>query len=120
MIYRALARVVAAVHMAFMVFVLVGSFLVLRWPSLLWVHLLAVVWAAATLTFDLGCPLTPWEKSLLRQSGREPYAEGFLQHHVLRRLVSSEHSRRTHIVLGVGVLALNVVVYLVRWLSARA
>jgi uncharacterized protein DUF2784 len=120
MIYRALARVVAALHLLFVVFVVLGSLLVLRWPGLLWLHLLGVVWATATLAFDLGCPLTPWEKSFWRRGGREPYPEGFLQHHVLRTATSAEHSRRNHIAIGVGVLVLNVVVYLVFWLSSRA
>jgi hypothetical protein len=113
MIYRALARAVAGLHVGFVLFVVLGSVLVLRWPSLLWVHLVAVVWAAATLSLDLGCPLTPWEKSLWRKGGGVPYAEGFLQHHILRTLASPEHARRNHIVLGLAVLGLNVVVYLV-------
>ena len=113
MIYRALARAVAAVHVTFVLFVVVGSLLVLRWPGLMWVHLLSVLWAGATLAFDLGCPLTPWEKSLWRRGGREPYAEGFLQHHILRTLTSNTNSRRDHVVLGIGVVVLNTVVYLV-------
>lgn len=117
MIYRALARAVALMHVAFVVFVVLGSLLALRWPQLMWVHLFGVLWAAATLTFDLGCPLTPWEKALWRRGGREPYPEGFLQHHVLRSLASPEHSRRNHSVLGVGVLVLNVAVYLVVFTS---
>lgn len=117
MIYRSLARAVAAMHVAFVLFVVLGSFLVLRWPALLWWHLVAVVWATATLAFDLGCPLTPWEKSFWRRGGREPYAEGFLQHHILRTLASPEHSRRNHIAIGVGVLVLNFVVYLVAFSS---
>jgi uncharacterized membrane protein YedE/YeeE len=111
MTYRALARAVAALHVAFVLFVVLGSLLVLRWPSLLWLHVAGVAWAAATLAFDLGCPLTPWEKSLWRRGGREPYPEGFLQHHVLRSFVSAEHSRRNHIVLGIGALVLNIAVY---------
>ncbi|MDB4892418.1 MAG: hypothetical protein JWL61_4273 [Gemmatimonadetes bacterium] len=119
MTYRALARAVAALHVAFVLFVVLGSLLVLRWPGLLWLHLLAVLWAAATLAFDLGCPLTPLEKSFWRQGGREPYPEGFLQHHVLRTLASPEHSRRNHVAIGVGVLVLNVVVYFILF-SSRA
>jgi hypothetical protein len=113
MTYRALARAVAALHVAFVLFVVLGSLLVLRWPALVWLHVVAVVWAAATLAFDLGCPLTPLEKSFWRRGGREPYAEGFLQHHILRTLASPEHSRRNHFAIGIGVLALNVAVYLV-------
>lgn len=113
--YRALARIVAVVHVGFVLFVVLGSLLVVRWPGLLWVHLSAVLWAAATLAMDLGCPLTPWEKSLWQKGGRAPYEEGFLQHHVLGTMTSTEHSRRNHIAIGIGVLVFNAVVYLGTW-----
>ena len=111
MIYRVLARAIAALHVGFVVFVVLGSLLVVRWPWLLWEHVAAVLWAAATMTFDLGCVLTPWEKSLWRSGGREPYAEGFLQHHVLRTDLSPATSRLAHVALGLAALALNAVVY---------
>jgi hypothetical protein len=111
MIHRALARLIVLAHSGYVAFVVLGSILVLRWPSLMWVHVGAVLWAAATLAFDLGCPLTPWEKTQWRLGGVEPYPEGFLQHHVLRTRFAAEHSRASHAVAGLLVLALNAVVY---------
>lgn len=108
-----LARAVATVHVGYVVFVVLGSLLVLAWPSLMWVHVAAVAWAAATMIFNLGCPLTPWEKTFWKRGGREPYEEGFLQHHVLRTRFDPDHSRRNHMLLGVLVLTLNAIVYLV-------
>ena len=118
MIHRALARLILAVHVAYVAFVLFGSFLVFRWPSMVYLHLAAVVWAFATLAFDLGCPLTPWEKALLRRGGVEPYPEGFLQHHILRTRFAPEHSRRNHVIVGLVVVALNAVVYSAAFLAA--
>ena len=106
-----LARAVATAHTGYVVFVVLGSLLVLLWPSLLWVHVAAVAWAVLTMVFDFGCPLTPWEKRFWRLGGVEPYEEGFLQHHVLRTRFNPENARRNHIILGVFVLALNLVVY---------
>ena len=113
MTWRILARAVATVHVGYVVFVVLGSLLVLAWPSLMWVHVAAVAWAAATMIFNLGCPLTPWEKTFWKRGGREPYEEGFLQHHVLRTRFDPDHSRRNHMLLGVLVLTLNAIVYLV-------
>ncbi|MEO5814871.1 MAG: DUF2784 domain-containing protein [Gemmatimonadaceae bacterium] len=117
MIYRALARVVAALHLLFVLFVVLGGLLTMRWPALVWIHVPAVVWAVATLAFDLGCPLTLLEKFFLRKDGSEPYREGFLQHHVFRPLVSSEPSHRVYVLLGVGVLVLVIVVYAIAFTS---
>ena len=94
-----------------MAFVAAGSLVVLRWPSLWWLHAFAIVWAFATMTTDLGCVLTTWEKDLWRRGGREPYPEGFLQHHVFRTKFAPEKERRNHVLLGVGAVLLNVLVY---------
>lgn len=111
MTWRALARAVAAAHVAYVVFVLFGSLLVLVWPSLLWIHLFAVVWAGLTLMFDLGCPLTPWEKQFWQKGGVTPYEEGFLQHHVLRSRFKPGTERRNHAVLGAAAIILNAIIY---------
>lgn len=117
MIHRLLARLVLTVHVAYVAFVLFGSFLVFRWPEMVYFHLAAVVWAFATLTFDLGCPLTPWEKALLRRGGLDPYPEGFLQHHILRTRFAPEDSRRNHMIAGLVALALNAMVYSAAFLT---
>jgi hypothetical protein len=109
--WRLLARTVATVHVAYAAFVVLGSLLVLVWPALLWVHVFAVVWAGATLIFDLGCPLTPWEKRFLKLGGVEPYPEGFLQHHILGSRFDMARERRNHVILGALVVVLNIVVY---------
>ena len=106
-----LARLVIALHMGYVVFVILGSSLVLRWPMVIWVHAAAVVWAFLTLAFDMGCPLTPWEKALWKRGGVEPYPEGFVQHHILRTRFAEEHSRIIHIGLGTLALILNLAVY---------
>jgi hypothetical protein len=111
MMDRRLARLMAAIHGGYVLFVLLGSLLVLRWPALIWVHAAAVLWAFLTLAFDMGCPLTPWEKAALKRGGVEPYPEGFVQHYLLRSRFSADHSRAVHASLGVLVLVFNITVY---------
>lgn len=110
--WRLIAAALAAFHIAYVVFVVFGALTVLLWPAMLWVHLAAVAWAGGTMLCDFGCPITTWEKESLRRAGRDPYPEGFLQHHVLRRVFPPDHSRRNHAILGLGVIALNAVIYL--------
>ena len=114
---RVLARFLAFLHVAYVAFVVTGSLFALRWPWMLWVHLAAIAWAFATMTTDLGCVLTTWEKDLWRKGGIEPYPEGFLQHHVFRTTFAPEVERRNHVLLGVGAVLLNVLVY--GWLFLR-
>ncbi len=106
-----LAYFLAATHVAYVFFVLLGGLLVLAWPRMLPFHIASVIWAGATMIGDLGCPITSWEKSALRRGGREPYPEGFLQHHVLRTRFDPGNARRNHIILGAIAIALNLAVY---------
>lgn len=77
----------------------------------MWCHLAAVVWAFLTMAFDLGCPMTPWEKTAWIRGGRVPYERGFLQHYILRTTFSAEHERRNHVFAGIFVVVFNLVVY---------
>lgn len=110
--WRALARAVAVTHISYTLFVVVGSVLVLRWPWLMWPHILAVAWAGMTLIFDCGCPLTPWEKQFLTKGGVTPYEEGFLQHYFLSiGKLDPANSRRNHIVIGTIAVVFNAIIY---------
>jgi hypothetical protein len=110
--WRLLAYSLAAFHVTYVLFVLFGALLVFVWPGALYVHLAAVAWAGGTMIGNLGCPVTDWEKSALRRGGREPYPEGFLQHHVLRRRFDTTKARRKHALLGTVAIAINVAIYL--------
>lgn len=111
--WRLLAYLLAGLHVAYVLFVLFGALLIPLWRPLVWLHLAAVLWAGATMLGNLGCVITDWEKSSLRRGGREPYPEGFLQHHVLRRRFDASKTRRNHVILGAFAIILNVFLYLV-------
>jgi Protein of Unknown function (DUF2784) len=111
MLFRALARLFALLHTVFAIFVAAGGLLTLRHPRAAWVHLAAVTWAVLTMTTDLGCVLTSWEKSLWRRGGREPYPEGFIEHHLLRRRLPVDSAHRYHVALGAVALVVNAMIY---------
>ena len=111
--WRVVAAGLAALHVAYVVYVLFGALLVLVWPRSIWIHLAAVAWAGGTMIGNLGCPVTTWEKDALRRAGRDPYPEGFLQHHVLRRVFPADNARRNHVLLGLFALAVNAFLYLI-------
>jgi hypothetical protein len=111
MTWRLLARTVAGIHLAYTLFVVFGVLLVWKWPQLMLFHLATVTWAGLVLMLDLGCPLTPMEKRLWARGGVEPYAEGFVQHHVLKTRFSEDHDRRNHFLLGAAAILLNAAAY---------
>ena len=83
MIYHALANMVLVLHLAFIVFVVLGAALSWRFPRLRWLHFAALAWAAF-IEFSGGiCPLTPLENRLRRMAGGEGYGGGFIAHYLM-------------------------------------
>ena len=115
MIYRLLADVTLLLHLLFVLFVVLGGFFVLRWRRLAWIHIPAVIWGVLIELFGWICPLTPLENHFRRLGGEAGYAGGFVERYLLPLLYPGELTRELMIVLGLGVLGVNVVVYGVVW-----
>ncbi len=73
-----LAQVVVVLHMAFLVYMVLGGFLALRRFALLWPHVATVVYSAYVTLASFTCPLTRLEKWLLESGGQTPYEGSFI------------------------------------------
>ena len=113
--YRFLADLVVALHLLFVIFVVLGGLLVLRWPRVAWMHLPAAVWGALIEFGGWICPLTPLEKRLRGLAGQAGYPGGFIEHYMLPVLYPAGLTREVQLVLGSAVVILNVVVYWYVW-----
>lgn len=111
MIYRSLADLVLVLHLAFVVFVVLGGLLVIRrrWVALL--HVPAAIWGVLIEYTGGTCPLTPLENWLRRLGGEAGYSEGFIQHYIQPVLYPAGLTRGTQIVLGSLALLVNVIAY---------
>jgi hypothetical protein len=110
-IYRILASLLLTIHLAFVLFVVLGGLLVLKWPRVAWAHLPAATWGVLTEYSGWICPLTPLENWLRARGGESGYAGGFVEHYLLRTLYPEGLTRRDQLVLGTLVLAINVAAY---------
>lgn len=70
MFWRMAADALVVIHLGFILFVMLGGLLLLRWPSLIWLHVPAVAWGVIVECLHLGCPLTPWKTSCVVWPGR--------------------------------------------------
>lgn len=111
MIYRLGGQFVALVHLGFVVFVVAGALLVLKWPRLMWVHIPAAVWGALIEFAGWTCPLTPLENWLRRRAGQEGYSGGFLDYYLFSILYPEGLTRTAQIFLGGIVLVINTIAY---------
>ena len=111
MLYRAAADAVLLLHLAFVLFVVLGGFLVLRWPKLAWAHLPAAAWGALIEFSGWICPLTPLENALRHAAGDAAYAGDFVEHYIVALLYPESLTRDVQVALGIAVVLLNTVVY---------
>ncbi len=110
--YQFAATAIAVLHLAFILFVIFGGILLLRWPRLVWVHLPAAVWGVLIEWFSWYCPLTKWENHLLRRAGRAGYDGGFVAHYILPVIYPAGLTRGHEIAIGIFVLVLNAGIYM--------
>lgn len=102
---------VLLVHLAFILFVLLGGLLVWRWPRLAWLHLPAVAWGALIEYFGWICPLTPLENYFRQAAGAQGYSGGFIEHYLLPVVYPEGLARSGQLALGLLVLFVNALVY---------
>jgi hypothetical protein len=118
MVYHALSNLILIVHLAFVLFVVLGGLLVLKWRGLAWVHAPAFLWAALIEFAGWVCPLTPLENWLRLQGGALPYRTTFMEHYLLPLLYPATLTRNLQIFLGLLVLGINLGFY--SWMFWRA
>ena len=116
--YPLLANLVLIVHLAFVIFVLCGGLLVLRWRWIAWAHLPAAAWGAIIEFTGWICPLTPLENWLREQAGQAGYRSDFITYYLLPVLYPDDLTHEVQLLLGTVVLAINISVY--GWLWRRS
>lgn len=115
--YQLLAESVMLFHLGFVLFVVMGGFLALRWPKIVWFHLPAAAWGATVEFTGWICPLTPLEVWLRLQGEDSGYHADFIEHYVLPMLYPAGLNHDVQVALGSFVVAVNVAVY--GWLWRR-
>ena len=111
--YSALADAVLVVHFAFVLFVVLGGLLVLRWPRLAWFHIPAALWGVAIEFGGWICPLTPLENELRSRGGEAPYHGDFIARYLMPVIYPEGLTREAQVVLGLAALLFNGAIYLV-------
>jgi hypothetical protein len=108
-----MANLIVLVHFAFVVFVVLGGLLALRWPRAAWLHVPAVIWGALVEFTGWICPLTPLENRLRAAAGETSYEGDFIAHYILPALYPNGLTRSDQLMLGGLALGLNVAIYAV-------
>lgn len=111
MIHRLAADAVLVLHLGFILFVLLGGLLAVRWRWAPLLHLPAVAWAVYVELSGGLCPLTPLENRLRIAAGESGYAGGFIEHYLLPLIYPAGLTHEIQYVLAAVVAGVNVLAY---------
>ena len=109
--YSLLADALIIIHFLFILFVVTGGLLILRWPQMVWLHLPAACWGAFIEFAGWICPLTPLENHLRRLGGEAPYTGDFVVYYLVPVIYPAGLTPLTQYILGGLVVAVNLVIY---------
>lgn len=115
--YQLLADLVVGLHFAFVVFVIFGALLIMKWRRVKWLHLSAAFWGALVEFSGWICPLTPLEVWLRRRAGGDIYRSDFVARYLLPVLYPQGLTRGAQIAFGTLVVVINAAIY--TWVLRR-
>ena len=102
-------------HGVFILFVVGGGLLAVRFRKLLGWHLAAAAWGVAVEINGWICPLTYLEDRLRVATGIPGYQGDFLAHYLVATIYPDGLTRQIQIGLGIGVVLVNAFVYGYLW-----
>jgi hypothetical protein len=110
-----LADLVLIAHLLFIVFVIFGGLIVLKWHRVMWLHIPSAIWGALIEFFGWICPLTYLENNFRQLGVADSYESSFIQHYLLPVIYPPGLTTSIQILLGVIVIVINLVVYYFVW-----
>jgi hypothetical protein len=110
-LYLILAELTILLHFLFVVFVVLGGLVVLRWPKLIYLHLPMLAWGIYIELRSGICPLTPLENHFRHLAGIQPYEGGFINHYLMPILYPHGLTHDTQVLLGVALIMFNILIY---------
>lgn len=115
--YRLAADAVLLLHLAFIVFAMLGAALALRWRWVPYLHLPAAAWGFFVEMSGRICPLTPLENELRAKAGQSGYEGGFIEHYLVGLIYPSGLTRDIQYLLAAAVVVTNAAIY--AWVLLR-
>ena len=112
MFYRYVADAVLLLHLAFIVFAVLGGLLAVWWRRFLFIHLPAAAWGVFVELTGRVCPLTRLENTFRIKAGTAGYSKSFVEHYLLGIIYPEGLTRETQYFLGALVAVVNVAIYL--------
>jgi hypothetical protein len=117
MSFRFAADFVLLLHLAFILFAVLGAAMAVWWNWIPLVQVPVAAWAMFVELTGRNCPLTYLENYLRIKAGQSGYAESFIEHYLLAIIYPAGLTGEIQLVLAGVVIVINTAIY--GWLLAR-
>lgn len=111
----AIAHSIFLLHLAFIVFAVMGGALIWWRRQFIYLHLPALAWGLWIELSHGQCPLTALESSWLVRAGVEGYGGGFIEQYLVPVIYPAGLQPQQQVWLAVALLALNAFWYALAW-----
>ena len=106
-IFEIFATLILLLHFSFILFVIFGALLILRFKKIIYFHLPAVAWGAYIELSHSICPLTHLENYFLKKAGKDQYSIDFIENYVFKIIYPPALNYEIQTYLGVILIFVN-------------
>ena len=106
-----LATLTLLLHFLFILFVIFGALLILRFKKIIYFHIPAVAWGAYIELSHSICPLTHLENYFLKKAGKDQYSVDFIENYIFKIIYPPALNYEIQTYLGVILIFVNLVIY---------
>lgn len=110
-IFEIFATLTLLLHFSFILFVIFGALLILRFKKIIYFHLPAVAWGAYIELSHSICPLTHLENYFLKKAGKDQYSIDFIENYVFKIIYPPALNYEIQTYLGIILIFVNLVIY---------
>ena len=110
-IFEIFATLTLLLHFSFILFVIFGALLILRFKKIIYFHIPAVAWGAYIELSHSICPLTHLENYFLKKAGKDQYSIDFIENYVFKIIYPPALNYEIQTYLGVILIFVNLVIY---------
>lgn len=109
--FEIFATLTLLLHFSFILFVIFGALLILKFSKIIYFHIPAVAWGVYIELSHSICPLTHLENYFLKKAGKDQYSIDFIENYVFKIIYPPALNYEIQTYLGVILIFVNLVIY---------
>ena len=110
-VFEIFATLALLLHFSFILFVIFGALLILKFKKIIYLHIPAVAWGAYIELSHSICPLTHLENFFLKKAGKDQYSVDFIENYIFKIIYPPALNYEIQTYLGVILIFVNLLIY---------